>query len=334
MVELSVVVPTYRCEDCLRALHRRLTASVAPLVASYELVFVDDRSPDDSWGLLRELASSDPHVRLLRLSRNFGQHAAITAGLAHSTGRWIVVTDCDLEDPPEEIPRLYAKAQEGYDIVFARRRLRRQSLFRRVAARTYRRLANFLARTDIDPDYTNLSIASRKVIDAFLGLRDVDRHYLLILLWLGFEHTTIDVDQDERYAGQSSYTFGELIRVAADGMFFQTTNLLRWIIYGGFVIAVLGSLALGGLVAYGWFLRDPPPGWASLATLVMLLSGVIVISTGVTGLYVGKVFSQVKGRPLYVVDSELSGGAEQLPDATATGAESVDPVGAPAEGER
>ena len=114
-VELSVVVPVYGCDECLHALHDRLTKSVASLVSSYEFVFVDDRSPDGSWETLREIAAADEHVRLVRLSRNFGQHPAITAGMAHATGEWIVVTDCDLEDPPEEIPRLYAKAQEGYD---------------------------------------------------------------------------------------------------------------------------------------------------------------------------------------------------------------------------
>ncbi len=305
-VELSVVVPVYGCEPCLVELHRRLTEVLgASLTDDYEIIYVDDRSPDGAWATLQDLAGRDSRVRLIRLSRNFGQHPAITAGLAESRGRWIVVTDCDLEDPPEEIPRLYSTALEGYDVVLSRRSARRQTFFRRLTARVYRRLANFIAKTEVDSEFTNLSIASRKVIDAFLQLNDLDRQYLLILLWLGFEHTTIEVDQSERYAGGSAYSFAGLVRVAADGIFFQTTNLLRWVVYTGFAVAALGLIAAGALITYATLFENPPPGWASLGVLLMLMTGVIVISTGVTGLYVGKIFGQVKGRPLYVIDERV-----------------------------
>jgi glycosyltransferase involved in cell wall biosynthesis len=313
MTELSVVVPVYGCEGCLKPLYERVTAAVREITDEYELVFVDDRSPDNSWDVLQGLAREDPSVRIVRLSRNFGQHPAITAGLARAKGEWVVVMDCDLEDPPEEIPKLFAKASEGYDAVLCRRAYRRQSLSRRLGAKVYRRLANALARTDIDPDYTNLSIISRKVVNAFLTLGDLDRQYLLIVLWLGFEHATIDVDQNDRYAGRSSYRFRELIRVAMDGIVFQTNNLLNLIIYGGSAIALGGILAGGGLLIYAYSVGDPPPGWASLAVLTMLLTGVIVVSTGITGLYVGKIFRQVKGRPLYVVDVDINDRDDRAP---------------------
>lgn len=309
MVELSVVVPVYGCRDCLRVLHQRLRSSVEAVTPSYELILVDDRSTDGSWDVLLELAKSDPTVRLVRLSRNFGQHIAITAGLAESSGEWVTVIDCDLEDPPEAIPRLYAKAQEGYDFVLSRRRRHQQSLFRRLGSRIYRRLGNLLARADIDPNYTNLSIASRDVVEAFLRLRDQDRHYLLILLWLGFNHTAIEVDREERYAGESSYGFAQLLRVAAEGIFFQTTQLLRWIIYAGFALALAGAI-FAAVVVYGYITQDPPEGYASLAVLVLMLGGFIIASTGVMGLYIGKIFGQVKGRPLYVVDKRVAHGVE------------------------
>ncbi len=310
MVELSVVVPVYGCRDCLSALHRRLRVAIGPLVSSYELIFVDDRSVDGSWDALLDIAREDPAVRLLRLSRNFGQHAAITAGLAESSGRWVVVSDCDLEDPPEEIPRLYAKVQEGYDFVLSRRKRRRQSLFRRLAGDVYRRLANLLAGTDVDPRLTNFSIVSREVVDQVLRFRDQDRQYILMLLWLGFNHATIDIERDDRYAGGSSYTPSELVRVAMDGLFFQTTKLLRWIVYAGFAVALAG-VVLAALVLYNYALRDPPTGWTSLAVLLLLLSGFVIATVGVTGLYVGKIFSQVKGRPLYVVDSRVVDGVQR-----------------------
>lgn len=321
-VELSVVVPVYGCEQCLGALHDRLTKVLTPLVESYEIVYVDDRSIDGAWEKLSELAAVDPQVKALRLSRNFGQHPAITAGLAHATGRWVVVTDCDLEDPPEEIPRMWERAQEGYDVVLCRREARRQSVFRRASARMYRRLANFMSQTDVDLDYTNLSLISRKVVDALLSMRDADRQYLLMVLWLGFDASVIEVRQDERHAGSSSYNVGRLVRVALDGVFFQTTTFLRWVIYAGFFIAAAGIVAAAGLVGNSYLRYEPPPGWASLAVLVMVLSGAIVISTGVTGLYVGKVFGQVKGRPLYVVD-EAIGDPERADPNERPGAEST-----------
>ncbi|MGI8513003.1 MAG: glycosyltransferase family 2 protein [Solirubrobacteraceae bacterium] len=310
MTELSVVIPVYGCAPCLPALHRRLAATLDGLVESYEIVFVDDRSPDGAWATLEELAATHPEVRILRLSRNFGQHAAITAGLAESSGRWAVVMDCDLQDPPEAIPALWAKAQEGYDVVLSRRKRRRQSLPRRLAGSAYYRLRNFLVRTDMYINYTNLSIVSRKVVDAFLTLRDRDRQYLLIVHWLGFHHTAIEVEQAKRHSGRSAYSFSRLVRVAVDGMFFQSTVLLRWIIYSGFAVASLGVL----LVAYTIFVLlegRSVPDWTALPMLILLATGFMLVSTGVTGLYVGKIFTQVKGRPLYVIDSRVVGGVER-----------------------
>ncbi len=309
MAELSVVIPVYGCRDCLVSLHRRLVASLTTVTDDYELIFVDDRSPDDSWSAVQELAHADDSVKAFRLSRNFGQHAAITAGLAESEGRWVVVMDCDLQDPPEQIPRLYAKAQEGYDVVLCRRKRRRQSWIRRVAGNAYYRLRNFLVKSDMHANYTNLSIVSRKVVDSFLTLRDKDRQYLLIVDWLGFNRTAIEVDPEDRHAGRSSYTFSQLIRVALDGIFFQSTVLLRWIVYLGFVMAALG-VALAAYTFIVFLAGRPLPNWTALPMLILMLTGFIIISTGVTGLYVGKIFDQVKGRPLYVIDTKVVGGVE------------------------
>lgn len=310
MVELSVVVPVYGCDECLRALHERLTASLAAVTTDYEVIFVDDASPDGAWATLAELAREDPAVTALRLSRNFGQHAAITAGLAKASGRWVVVMDCDLQDPPEQIPRLYAKAREGYDVVFARRLRRRQSLFRRVTGHAYFRLRNALVKSDMDPNMSNLSILSRKVVDAFLTLSDRNRQYLLIVDWLGFRHATIDVDQNARPAGRSAYSLGALGRVAIDGLFFDSTVLLRWIVYTGFALASVGAL-LAGAILYFKLTSDPLPGWTSVSVLVLIMGGFIILTTGVTGLYIGKIFDQVKGRPLYVIDTVVVAGVER-----------------------
>jgi polyisoprenyl-phosphate glycosyltransferase len=299
-VEVSVVVPVYACETALPELHRRLTESLDWTNGSYELVFVEDRGPDRSWDGLRALAASDPHVRAFRLSRNFGQHLAITAGLAQSRGRWVVVMDCDLQDPPEEISRLYAKASEGYDIVLARRSRKRLPLFRRLASSTYFALLNTFAKTAIDPGHGSFSIISRKVVDAYLQFKDRDRHYLFVLYWLGFDRASIEYGHAERAGGKSSYTFRRLLGHALGGMFFQTTVLLRWVIYVGFVLAVAG-VGAAGYFAIARVNGNAYPGWTSLAVLLLVLGGLIVMSTGVTGLYIGRIFNEVRDRPLFVV---------------------------------
>jgi polyisoprenyl-phosphate glycosyltransferase len=306
-VQLSVVVPVYGCGECLVALHERLTRTLADMVESYELVFVDDRSVDDGWAVLKRLACRDSHLRAFRLSRNFGQDAAITAGLAQARGDWVVVMDCDLEEAPEDIPRLWAAAQAGYDVVRTTRRGWRHSAFRRWTSRIYRRLT---LETDVRPDYSNLSLLSRRVVDAFLRLRDRDREYMIALDWLGFDSTAIEIEHHNRHAGESGYTLQRLVRVALDGMFFRSTVLLRLVVLLGFVIAVIG-VVVATLEIVDYFAEPDKtvPGYTSLAVLLLVLAGFIIVSVGVVGLYVGRIFEQVKDRPLFLIDDQAGGSA-------------------------
>jgi dolichol-phosphate mannosyltransferase len=312
-VELSVVIPVYGCAGCISQLCRQVSEEIGD--KHYELILVDDRSPDGAWSVICDLTRVYP-IRAIRLSRNFGQHAAITAGLAEAAGVWTVVMDCDLQDRPEELPRLLEAAREGHDIVFARRKARRHSWYRRWAARLYVRLVSMLTGSRIEGEYGTYSILSRKVVDAYLTLGDTSRHYLFILNWLGFDSTSIDVDHGERKEGKSAYNFRRLLRHALDGLVFQTTVLLQWIVYAGFAVA-LGGVALAVVLISLSVLSTPPPGWTSLAVLILLIGGFIIISTGVAGLYIGKIFDQVKGRPLYVIDerfvSPLSSGEVEPP---------------------
>jgi polyisoprenyl-phosphate glycosyltransferase len=322
MTELSVVVPVYGCNDCLRRLHRRVVATLDRLGRDFELVYVEDGGNDGSWESLVELAAEDRRVRAFRLSRNFGQHAAITAGLAQSSGRWVVVMDCDLEDPPEEIPRLYAKAAEGYDVVLARRDRKGTGWIRHAMSRLYFRLLNLMTGASLDGTYGSFSIISRKVVEAFLELRERDRHYLLVLHWLGFERAAIDYEQSERAAGRSSYGPRALLRHALSGLFFQTTVLLRWVVYFGFALSAAGLIAaiyfaIARIVGTGY------PGWTSLFVLIVIVGGFIIVSTGVTGLYIGRVFDEVRRRPLFVIDKAVNGetdGSEPHRDAVSAAA--------------
>jgi dolichol-phosphate mannosyltransferase len=301
-LELSVVVPVYGCADCLHALVRRITAVVASITASYEIILVDDRSPDGAWEKVLELAATDNRVRGLRLSRNFGQHAALTAAFAESRGRWTVALDCDLQDAPEDIERLYAKAQEGYDIVLARRVRRGHSWARQAGAVLYFKLLRAFTKVDINGEYGTFSIVSRPVVDAFLRVPDRARHFIFIMTWLGFHRGEIETEHGKRDTGKSSYTIGKLIRHALDGIFFQTTVLLRWIVYVGFAVSVAGAGLAIYFICFA-LVAHPYPGWTSLAVLILLIGGFIILALGVAGLYIGQIFDQVKSRPLYVVDS-------------------------------
>ena len=252
-------------------------------------------------------------VALVQVAIAFGQDAAITAGLTQATGAWTVVMDCDLQEAPEDIPRLWAAAGEGYDIVRTVRRGWRHSAFRRSASRLYRRLT---LETDVRPDYSNLSLLSRRVVDAFLRLEDRDREYMIALDWLGFDSTAIEIEHHERHAGESGYTLRRLVRVALDGMFFRSTVLLRLVVLLGFLVAFAGIVVAGFEVA-DYFLEPEKsvPGYTSLAVLLLVLTGFIIVSVGVVGLYVGRIFEQVKNRPLFLIDQQAAGAEPSLPTA-------------------
>lgn len=303
--ELSIVVPVFRCTSSLRELTRRVFDALESVVDGVELILVDDGSEDDAWAVIRDLATADERVHGVRLSRNFGQHAAITAGIGRASGAWIAVMDGDLQDPPEDLPRFYAKAAEGYEIVFGKRRRDREPWLRRLLSKVYFGLLGVFTGVKLESEYGTFSMMSRNVAEAFLRFDDRNRHYLLILRWLGFTRTDLEYVPAPRTEGQSSYTVRALIRHAIEGIFFQTTVLLRWVIYIGFVIALAGV----GAAVYFTVARlsgTAYPGWTSLIVIMLVLSGVIIVSMGVIGLYVGEVFNEVRGRPLYVVEDELN----------------------------
>jgi dolichol-phosphate mannosyltransferase len=309
-VDVSVVVAVYKCAPCLRPLHQRLRASLSALTERFEMVFVEDAGADGSWEVLTELARADPSVRAVRLSRNFGQHAAITAGLAESRGRFTVVMDCDLQDPPEQIARLHDKAREGYDIVFARRIRRRIPLLRRLLARAYFALLRLATGNPIDEGYGSFTLLSRPVVEGYLRFKDRHRHHLYLLFWLGFRTAIVEYEVAERAAGKSAYTLRALLAHALNGLVSQTTAFLRWIVYVGFTVS-LGGLALAVYYLYRYFFYSiEQPGWTTLAVLLLVLAGMIMTTNGVAGLYIGKVFEQVKERPLFIVAERIGGGVQ------------------------
>lgn len=299
--EISVVIPVYKAEGCLHELYRRLKVALEEISAAFEILLVEDCGGDASWSIICELAQADPRVRGIQFSRNFGQHYGITAGLDCCSGNWVVVMDCDLQDRPEEIPRLYAKAREGYDVVLARRGSREDNVFRRLTSRLFYSLLNYFAEINYDSEVGNFRIVSRRVVDNLRNMRERMRFFGGLVDWMGFPTASIDVRHAERYAGKSSYTVMKLCHLAIEAIIAHSDKPLRMSIRFGFAMAavsfVFGSYILFRALIYG----TPVLGWPSLMVSLYFLGGIIILILGIIGLYLGKTFDEVKQRPLYVI---------------------------------
>lgn len=302
MAHISVVIPVYRAESCLEELYRRLKAALEPLTADFEIMLVEDCGGDRSWSLIVELAQRDPRVKGIQFSRNFGQHYGITAGLDRCNGDWVVVMDCDLQDRPEEIPRLYAKAQEGHEIVVARRGKRSDPLLKRFSSWLYYSVFSWLADMDYDPQAGNFRILSRKVINNYRNMRERSRFFGSLINWMGFPFTSIDVQHDERFAGDSSYTFGKLWRLGAETIIAYSDKPLRIAVRLGFFIATCAFLYGLYILFLALFHGSPVTGWSSLIVSIYFMGGVIVAILGILGIYLGKTYDETKHRPLYVIN--------------------------------
>ena len=302
MAHISVVVPVYHAESCLEELYRRLKAALEPLTADFEIMLVEDCGGDRSWPLIVALAQRDPRVKGIQFSRNFGQHYGITAGLDRCNGDWVVVMDCDLQDRPEEIPRLYAKAQEGHEIVVARRGKRSDPLLKRFSSWLYYSVFSWLADMNYDPQAGNFRILSRKVINNYRNMRERSRFFGSLINWMGFPFTSIDVQHDERFAGDSSYTFGKLWRLGAETIIAYSDKPLRIAVRLGFFIATCAFLYGLYILFLALFHGSPVTGWSSLIVSIYFMGGVIVAILGILGIYLGKTYDETKCRPLYVIN--------------------------------
>lgn len=300
-VHISIVVPVYAGAECLDELHRRLVENLETITDSFEIILTEDCGPDDSWPRIQALAERDPRVRGMQLSRNFGQHPAITAGLAATRGDWVVVMDCDLQDRPEEIPRLYAKAQEGFDVVLARRAERRDKWTKKMSSIIFYKTFNYLTDLNYDGTVANFSIVSRKVVSQLIGMGEAVRFYGGFLNWMGFNRAYLDVKHAERHAGESSYTLLKLFRMAIPIILAYSNKPLRLCV--GLGVSLAGLSILGGaylvfrVLAYG----SPVMGWPSLMVSLNFSTGAIIFTLGVLGLYVDRIFTEVKRRPIFIV---------------------------------
>ncbi|SHJ49234.1 glycosyltransferase family 2 protein [Pseudobutyrivibrio xylanivorans] len=296
----SAVIPVYGCRAALPELHRRLTETLSSMTNEYEIVLVNDNCPENSWEVIEELCAKDPHVKGIELSRNFGQMNAMLAGLDNCTGDWVIVMDCDLQDRPEEIPRLYAKAQEGYDVVFARRAERQDSKIKIFWSNLFYKVYNFATDGNYDGALCNFSVINRKVIDAYCGMNEQYRDYVMYIKWLGFRSTALDVEHNARFEGESSYTFKRRMNMAIELLTSQSDKMLKLVVGLGFGMTLLSFIAIIVIIIQ-YFLVDVDPGWTSIVASNFLIGGLVILTIGMVGLYVGNIFVQTKDRPKYVI---------------------------------
>jgi dolichol-phosphate mannosyltransferase len=284
----------------------RIKTAIAPTGMALEILLVNDGSPDGSWNRIVELAALHPEVRGLRLSRNFGQHYAISAGIEHARGEWVAVMDCDLQDLPEELPRLIDAARSGHDVVLAQRVERRDPPLKRLASYVFFKLLSYL--TDVSQDHStaNFGVFSRKVIDTVNHMPEADRCFPLMVKWTGFKTALVQVEHARRVSGNSGYSLGKLIRLATNIVLSYSDKPLRLVVRLGLVFSMLAFLIV--LASISLYLAGDVEvaGFTSIVASIWLLGGIMIFCIGVTGLYLGRLFNAAKGRPYYVVSEYLN----------------------------
>lgn len=306
-MELSIVSPCYGAPTLLKELARQISAVASEITPDYEIILVEDASPDNSREIIREICAADKHVKGIFLSRNFGQQPAINAGLDASTGEWVTVLDCDLQNPPSHIKKLYEKAQEGYDLVFASRQDRPDNFFMTEGSKLFNRMMSFLTGVKQDPSIAEFAIYNRKVIDAMKQMGDYVRYYPLMDKWVGFKRSSVIVPHDERTDGkESSYSMKKRIELAVTTSIAFSTKALHMIVYCGLTISVIAFIAAIVLALDTLINGIDVSGWFTLFVSMWFLAGIIIMVMGIVAIYIGNIFMEVKGRPTYIIGERLN----------------------------
>jgi dolichol-phosphate mannosyltransferase len=302
-VEISVVIPVFNEEANLDLMVQRITPVLDGLAKEWEVIFVNDGSRDNSLALLRLHSNQDPRYRYISFSRNFGHQVAVSAGLKASKGQAVCIIDCDLQDPPEVIADLYHKMQEGYQVVYARRRQREgESFMKKYTARAFYRILARITTVEIPVDTGDFRIIDRRVVDVLNGMREHNKFLRGQIAWIGFRQTYVEYDRHSRFGGQTGYTYAKMLKFAIDGITSFSDFPLKLASMMGFAMA--GITFLVGLYALysRLILKDYVPGWASLIICILFLGGVQLFCLGIVGEYIGRISQEVKERPLYIVE--------------------------------
>jgi len=314
----SLVIPIYNEEAVLPVLLHRMDALLARLDGPAEVIFVDDGSRDSGPIVLEAKARADERYRFIKLSRNFGHQIAITTGMDRAAGDAVIVMDADLQDPPEVVLEMAARWQEGFQVVYAERLSREgESRFKRLTADLFYRLIGKLSDVEIPRNVGDFRLVDRKVLDCFRAMPERDRFVRGMFAWLGFTQTTVRFHRPPRAAGETKYSLTKMIRLALNGVISFSDAPLRLALWVGMAVSVL-AMAYGGWVLALWALHATlAPGWTSTIIVTAFLCGANMMMTGIMGLYVGRIYAEVKGRPLYIVDRAV--GFAQDADAASDG---------------
>ena len=302
---ISIVSPEYKGELMVDALVSRIKQALSPITEAFEIILVNDASPDNTWEEIRRQCAGDKRVKGINLSRNFGENYAITAGLRYAKGDYIVVMDCDLQNRPEDIPLLYAKAMEGYDIVYARRMQKHFGFFKKLSSRLYHGILEWLSGVRQDSAVAEFGIYSAKVIREYNKLPEAARSFANLITSLGFRSTSIPVTHADRMEGETSYSFSKLVKIAFDVILSNSNKPLKMAIGLGMIIEVFAI----GMIVYSvidHYVSEVPAGFSSTFISIWFLGGLNILILGVVGLYIDRIFNQVKGRPLFIVSETIN----------------------------
>ena len=306
-MEISVISPVYGAPTLLRELVRQIEKTVSRLTPDYEIILVEDHSPDNSREIITDICHQNKRVKGAFLSRNFGQQYALNAGFDLSQGNYVVTLDCDLQNPPAQIKDLYEKIQEGYDIVYASRQNRPDNFFMTQGSRCFNKLMGFLTDTQQDESLAEFAIYRRKVVDAMAQMGDYRRYYPLMNQWVGFRTAKVIVNHDERTDGKrSSYSMRKRIELAVTTAVAFSTKSLRLIAVFGFVITFIAILLALFLVAKTLITGIDVSGWTTLFVSMWFIAGIMIMVMGIIAVYIGSIFEEVKHRPSYIIDEKLN----------------------------
>lgn len=301
----SVVLPVFNEEGVLEQLHRRLTAALEGTGRTYEILFVDDGSRDTSFAKLRAIQAADPHVRVIRFSRNFGHHMAITAGMDASRGECVVLMDSDLQDQPEEIPKLLAKFDEGFDVVYGIRTGKKHGLFKRFGSWAFVKVMNAIVGDGGSINTHIFRLIRRSVVDVVNGCREHSRFIVGLVSWAGFDQVGVPVEHGKRYAGETKYKFFGMVRLALTSMTNFSQIPLQLASWMGFIASFIAVCFTGWIVVRKLVYDTAAAGWTSTMVAIFFLGGVQLLCIGILGEYVGRLFAGVQNRPLYIVSTKL-----------------------------
>ncbi|MEQ1797233.1 MAG: glycosyltransferase family 2 protein [Lacibacter sp.] len=299
---LSIISPVYRAEKIIEDLIFEIKEGIKDITEDFEIILVEDGSPDKSWLIIEEQCHIDSRIKGIKLSRNFGQHYAITAGLDYVQGEWVVVIDCDLQDNPSEIVNLYRKTREGYKIVLARRAIRNDSYYKRMSSKLFYITLSFLTGVRQDPSIANFGIYHKDVIKAIQQMREPFRNFAAIVKWVGFPAATIDVMHSRRAEGKSTYSFKKMIKLAIDTILAYSNKPLYYIIGFGFFVSCLAFISSLVVIIRYFNGSIKVMGYTSLILSNWIIGGLLMMFLGIVGLYTGKIFEGIKNRPIYIVN--------------------------------